>query len=150
MSSTYKGKPWSYTIIGAIITFMIFTLSLVYIMMKQKVEVLYPDYYERTLQYDEVQKRLNEGQKPENLIIHTFSKNKDTLYFQFATRGSYSGNIAFIKPDNSASDMLFPFSVDSTIRISLPVKQLPKGNWGVEMEWTNGEKNILTRFKLTL
>ena len=150
MNAPYRGKPWSYSIIGAIIAFMIFTLSLVYIMVNQKVEVLYPDYYERTLQYDEVQKRLSNGMKPENAISHQFSSQRDSLFFLFATKGTYSGNIALVKPDNAASDKEFSFVVENGNSIGIPIHDLRKGSWGVEIEWKNESESLLTRFKLTL
>ena len=78
--SSYKGRPWSYSIIGAILIFMIFTLTLVYIMVSQKVDVLYPDYYERTLKYDVVQNRLSTGEKKKYQLSHVFSSKKDSMF----------------------------------------------------------------------
>jgi hypothetical protein len=148
--SSYRGTPWSYSIIGAILTFMIFTLILVYIMVSQNVEVLYPDYYERTLKYDEVQNRLAMGEKPEFKVIYHFSTNKDSIFFQFPSQSTADGTLAFIKPDNSKSDLKFPFSVESNQELGLSMATFIKGAWSVEAEWKSDTTHVLSRFKLIL
>jgi len=148
--SSYKGRPWSYSIIGAIVLFMIFTLVLVYIMVSQKIDVLYPDYYERTLQYDVVQNRLAEGEKSEYEVSHFFSTNKDSMFLNFPSVEKAEGTIAFIKPDNAKSDLIFPFSADSGQSVALNIKDLQRGAWAIEVEWKSDTVNVLSRFKLTL
>lgn len=150
MSSNYKGKNWSYSIIGAILAFMIFTLSLVYIMVNQDVEVLYPDYYERTLNYDQIQNKLNEGLKPENAVTYSFSTSRDTLFFHFKNEGELSGSISFMKPNNSSLDKKFPFNRASNQMISIPIQTMEKGLWHIEIDWKRDSVSILNQFKITL
>ena len=148
--SAYKGRPWSYSIIGAIVLFMIFTLSLVYIMVNQNIDVLYPDYYERTLQYDVVQNRLSTGEKSEYQVSHFFSADKDSMFFNFPSSRKAEGTIAFIKPDNAKSDLIFPFATKKGQSVVLDITDLKKGAWAIEAEWKSDTVQVLTRFKLTL
>ena len=149
-NSEYKGRPWSYGIIAAIGIFMLGTISMVYIFVSQDIQVLYPDYYERTLNYDGVQERLSAGLNDENKIHYQLNSSKDSLILQFLGSEKVEGTIAFIKPNNASSDKKYTFNglADQSIRVA--ISDLEKGLWNVEMEWKKANVDILTRFRLTL
>lgn len=150
MKSTYKGKPWSYGIIAAILLFMTGTVTMVYILVTNKVEVLYPDYYERTMNYDKTQKQLSYGLEPRFEVLQNWNSTKDSLLFSMPKTELAIGRIDFIKPNNSQQDTSFTFSVDKGSVFAIPVNALEPGNWHIELAWKADSIQILSRLKLTL
>ena len=72
------------------------------------------------------------------------------MFLNFPSVEKAEGTIAFIKPDNAKSDLIFPFSADSGQSVALNIKDLQRGAWAIEVEWKSDTVNVLTRFKLTL
>jgi hypothetical protein len=150
MSQQYKGKPWSYGIIIAILVFMIGTLTMVYILVSQKVEILYPDYYQRTTNYDQVQKELSFGLEPRFRVQQTFNATRDSLILRMPEVSSAIGTVSFIKPDDSALDTSFKFSIEDSSAIAIPINQLKKGAWQIEIAWQVDSTKILSRLKISI
>lgn len=150
MSQPYKGKPWSYGIIIAILVFMMGTLTMVYILVSQKVEILYPDYYQRTTNYDQVQKELSNGLEPRFRVEQTFNANRDSLILRMPEIAQASGKVSFIKPDDSILDTSFDFVITDSSAIGIPINQLKKGAWQLEIAWQVDTIKILSRLKITL
>lgn len=150
MKSTYKGKPWSYGIIAAIIVFMLGTVTMVYILVSQNIEVLYPDYYERTMDYDKTQKQLSYGLEPRFKVEQNWNSTKDSLLFSMPKTDFAQGRIDFIKPNNSQLDTSFTFSVEKGSVFAIPVNALNSGNWHIELAWKADSIQIISRLKLSL
>lgn len=144
----YTGKNWSYGIIVAILIFMIFTMTLVYIMVNQKVEVLYSDYYERSLSYDLIQKRLSRGQSPEFAVSYVLNSTKDSIVFKLPFREKAKGTVAFVKPDDAVSDREFEFDISSDDYLAVDISDFPKGLWQIELIWTSDSVEVMNRMKL--
>lgn len=144
----YTGKNWSYGIIASILIFMIFTMVLVYIMVNQKVEVLYSDYYERSLSYDQVQERLSRGLNPAYSVNYLFNANKDSVVFSLPFTEKAAGTVAFVKPDDAASDKEFQFDLVKGDFLAIDVSTFPKGLWQIELIWTSDTVNVMNRMKM--
>jgi hypothetical protein len=144
----YTGKNWSYGIIAAILIFMVFTMVLVYIMVNQKVEVLYSDYYERSLSYDQVQERLSRGLNPAFTVTYVLNASKDSVVFNLPFKESAKGTVAFVKPDDSASDKDFQFDLKQGDFLAVDISAFPKGLWQIELIWTSDSVEVMNRMKL--
>ena len=79
-----------------------------------------------------------------------FSTNKDSMFLNFPSVEKAEGTIAFIKPDNAKSDLIFPFTSKNGQSVALNIKDLQRGAWAIEVEWKSDTVNVLSRFKLTL
>lgn len=146
----YTGRPWSYSIIAAIVIFMIGTLIMVFIMVKQDIYVLYPDYYERTLDYDSQYDKLTLGKKVEYQVKYQFSTQRDSLFFNFPSRDFAEGKLIFTKPDDANLDKTLTFKVSENQSFAVIVSEWKKGKWNLEIEWVSDTTEIISRMDLVL
>ncbi|TNE72798.1 hypothetical protein EP331_06350 [bacterium] len=150
MSKPYTGKNWSYGIIGAILFFMIFTMALAYIMVNQKVEVLYSDYYERALGYDAIQEQLTRGLTPKYAVNYSLNANKDSVFFSLPFKESAVGKVAFVKPNDANADKELSFKLGAGEHLAVDVSNFQKGFWQVELLWNSDSVSVMNRLKVVL
>ncbi|HRP52767.1 MAG TPA: FixH family protein [Fluviicola sp.] len=117
---------WGKGLAIGMILFMTFILTMVFIMMRQDIDLVREDYYQHELefnqQYDEQKTYID---APEKLKI---SVNSDTLFIQMPEgfdKDTFSLHLQ--RPNNELLD--FKITLHAAQQVKLPVKSLSKGNY---------------------
>lgn len=136
---------WGHKIVGGMILFMLFILSMSYYMFLQHTDTLVDEnYYENGLVYDkELVKHTNAldtNALPEILLVG------EELQLKFKKPSTYQ--VALKRPSDAALDQFFNNQAERT-SVELPVGAIKKGLWKVEINWRADGKDYLISEYLT-
>lgn len=123
---------WGIKIVLGLGAFMLFIVcSVIYMVTTDSDTLIEDDYYEQSLNYDEVYDRKQNLQddhaKPLVKIVH------DTLIITFTTE-KVKGELNFKRPSDGSLDKVIPLYTNTNI-VKLPISTLAKGNWLLEVKW---------------
>lgn len=130
MTDQTSGRLWAYGIIAALLAFMTFTVMMVWGTSDTNVDLVYDDYYERTIGFDEHIERRDRGQQEAYRIQWAVTEAKDSLKLAFP-EGEVAGTLEFYRPNDRKQDL----------RVDLPVEAvaiggLASGRWVLRIEWS--------------
>lgn len=134
---------WGTKIVFGLAAFMLFIVgSGIYMVTSDSDTLIDEDYYEKSLNYDEVYNRKqnleNDHAKP------MISQIQDTLMIVFKTNIN-KGELSFKRPSDGSLDKVIPFYTNTEV-FKLPITTFQKGNWSLEVTWENqGKKYIQTQ-----
>lgn len=117
---------WGKGIIIGMVLFMGFIITLVTIMMRQKVDLVQEDYYQQELEYNKqydaesnylsARKTIEIGSNADTLLLHfpvDFQTGKATIQLQ--------------RPNNKEQDLAF--TIDAGEQVKIPLKRIEKGQF---------------------
>lgn len=122
-------------------TFMIVLLNLVFQTTQNKHSLVLPNYYEEDLNFqtklDHLQNGIDKGQQ----VKITYAAGEHNLLIGFSNVDELiQGTVSFYRPSNSNLDFSKKITLDKLGQMSIPVDQLEKGVWGVQLDWQyNGD-----------
>lgn len=127
---------WGMGIILAIAVFMGISISAGIFMMKQDVNLVSDDYYDKEIKYQQQIERIERTNKleKENIISYKGSVVTIELPMKFSSK-NVEGEILFYRPSDATSDLKIPLSIDSTGVQIIPVSALEKGLWTIKVDW---------------
>jgi len=131
---------WGFRIVLGLGAFMLFIVcAVIYMVSKDSDTLIADDYYEQSLNYDDVYDRKqnlqNDDAQPIVKIIN------DTIVVTFKTEEN-KGNLSFKRPSNGKLDFEVPFEINTNV-FKVPTNSLLFGNWQMELKWDNqGRKYI--------
>ncbi len=134
---------WGTKLTIAIIIFMSFIFTLVYLSTQNQIFLVEKDYYPKGLAY---QKRIESIKKG-----HPFRKNMKirqdagNLYLKISETSPDSGSVILYRPNqNKEQDMEIPFGKDSVISMRFDKKKLKKGIYILKITWyQDGEEYFI-------
>ena len=131
---------WGKWIVFAFVFFALFIGVLVVISMRQDVDLVAPDYYQKELVYQDQINRINNTNA---LVIKPTVQIREGKYLtlHFPDMQIDAGNVHLFRPSDSGMDQRFMLrsSADSIQQFNL--KPLAKGMYKVKLEWTMGEQD---------
>jgi len=133
---------WAYGIIAALVIFMSGTVYFVMSTASVNVDLVYEDYYERTIGYDAQQERIDRGHSDEFAIGMTMSAAKDSLFLSFP-EGAVAGTLQLYRTSDQKLDRMYNLP-QSVIQIA----DLKPGQWLIRVEWTLNELPVYTEIPL--
>lgn len=131
---------WGVKIVVGMATFMIFIVSVgIYMVSRDTDSLMEDDYYEKSLNYDDVYKRkqnlIDDNAKPLVNINH------DTLFITFQ-HADNAGELFFRRPSDGRLDQKVAFATKTNV-FALPIEAFSKGNWNIEINWESQQKSYL-------
>lgn len=142
MNANTSGNLWAYGIIVALITFMSSTVFTVWYTSSTNVDLVYDDYYERTIGYDAHMERRDRGQMAEYKIEWSISTAKDTLYVAFP-EGVIAGTLQLYRTSDQKLDRMYDLP-----QSAIPIADLAPGRWIIRAEWTLNEVPVYTEIPI--
>ncbi|MDX1904147.1 MAG: FixH family protein [Thermonemataceae bacterium] len=132
-------------IVIALVIFIVFILSLGFMMMNANKETPEDNYYEKDLRYEqEIQAQKNAATLSEKVNFKV-SENK-TLTISFPNEvKDYQGEVNFIRPDNAKDDKVLPLSLSEKNEQILDIQDFRKGLWKVQVKWKMNNKEFQTQ-----
>lgn len=142
MNASTSGNLWAYGIIVALLIFMSGTVYFVYSTASTNVDLVYEDYYERTIGYDAQQERIARGISEEFAIGWKMTDAKDSLLLSFP-EGAVAGTLQLYRTSDRKLDRMYnlPQSV-------IPIADLKTGQWLIRVEWTLNEVPVYTEIPI--
>ncbi len=138
---------WGMKIVLGLATFMLFIIAAgVYMVTKDTDSLVEEDYYEQSLNYDQVYNR------KQNLLddraAPAIQLNSDTLVIIF-TQESNRGTLRFQRNSDGSLDKKIPFYTTNNI-FKLPTASFEKGNWNLEISWDANGKGYIANQSLNM
>ena len=142
MNANTSGNLWAYGIIVALITFMASTVFTVWYTSSTNVDLVYDDYYERTIGYDAHMERRDRGQMAEYNVNWSISTAKDTLYVAFP-EGVVAGTLQLYRASDQTLDRMYELP-----QSAIPIADLAPGRWIIRAEWTLNDVPVYTEIPI--
>ena len=126
---------WGHKLVIGMITFMLFIVLLVTNMMKQKIDLVESNYYDKGMKYQE---ELNTMQGADQRMRVAYANN--ALHLQLIRQqGEAAGTVLFYRPSDESKDFTLPFSVKGEEESIIPLTGVARGLWKVKLSWTDEE-----------
>jgi hypothetical protein len=129
---------WGYKILLTIIAFIIITLAMVFVAMKQQNDLIEENYYEKELAYQsliDASRNLDKLQQADLLFI-----DKNIIKLKLPV-GSFEnlteGSIEILRRDDASKDVILALTPDSSGNQSIPIKFFAKGGYTARIRWSN-------------
>ncbi len=140
-ASNKSGRRWPWVIGGIYVLFMIAMLVVLAWSTTQRVDLVTPDYYAKTLTYEQQIERMNNAAALSSVPTIEIRQSMLTLTMPDEARdGKAKGNVTLFRPSNAQIDVTVPLSCDAQGRQYLPVEGLPRGLWRIKIAWQDAEK----------
>ena len=128
---------WGTGILITIILFMIIVISTAVYLMNQDVDLVTNDYYNKGINHQQQIDRMNRTNAMDDKV--QISPENGYLKLKFPksyAQKSFNGTIQFYRPSDSKKDFALSISIDTSAQQLIPVQNLEKGYWKVELSWT--------------
>ncbi len=129
---------WPHAIIAWFVIFASVLAAWTTVALRQKMDLVRPDYYEEEVRFQGQLDRLNRTAaiRSEVALNHDANKHDITLLLPSAHLPSRpAGQIHFYRPSNASLDFDVPLAVDAAGRQRIGVDGLPGGLWKVRAQW---------------
>ena len=133
---------WPYAIIGWFVIFASALAAWTTVALRQKIDLVRPDYYEEEVRFQGQLDRLNRTAAivSEVAIHYEASKREVTLLLPAAHRSPRpAGQIHFYRPSNASLDFDVPLAVDAAGLQPIRADALLGGLWKVRVQWNAAE-----------
>lgn len=133
---------WGTKTVLTIVIFVTGIMTMVFISMSQKIDLVTENYYEKDLVYqneiDKINNTLELEKKPE--IIKT-SNIAAIIFPENVTPDS--GNILLYKPADEKQDKVIRFSELKDNRLDINFAEMTKGFWRIKINWVVKNKEFI-------
>ncbi len=128
---------WGTGILITIILFMIIVISTAVYLMNQDVDLVTNDYYNKGINHQQQIDRMNRTNAMDDEVQIRPENGYLKLKFPKSyAQKSFNGTIQFYRPSDSKKDFSLSISIDTSAQQIIPVQNLEKGYWKVELSWT--------------
>jgi len=129
---------WGNKVIIILAVFVTGIISMVYISMRQRNEVVDANYYDREMKYQKV----IDGKRNLLDLCDSVTIQNDGAVIKVAFPPSTvtqldSGSIQFMKFSNAKDDKLIPMGGSKTDLYQIPLSYIAKGLYKVRIDWSN-------------
>jgi hypothetical protein len=125
---------------GIIIVFVLFAAGIalmVTVSMRQKVDLVTDDYYDRELKHQEqIDRSTRSAAMGDSLRIVTSASELTIRFPASYLHRTVSGTVSFYRPSDRRLDVVIPVLLDGTASQILPLSSLQQGVWKMKLEWT--------------
>ena len=127
---------WGYKIAILYGGFVILIVSMVSLTMREKIDLVSPDYYDQELKYQGKIDKMNLTLSLKDQL--TWEVKQDELILNFPEQFKdlkISGSIYFFRPSDSALDKTIPLPADTKGIQRISTKQLKSGLYKMQVSW---------------
>lgn len=142
MTSNTSGNLWAYGIIVALLIFMSGTVYFVFSTASTNVDLVYDDYYERTIGYDAHMERRDRGQLAGYKIDWSINPAIDTLFVAFP-EGVVAGTLQLYRTSDQKLDRMYNLP-----QSAIAIADLAPGRWIIRIEWTLNDLPVYTEIPI--
>ncbi len=142
---------WGYRIAALYIGFVLLILFMVVMAMRQKIELVTPDYYAKELKFQqEIDAMNNVGLLSANLKVE-LQQNAVTITFPEDIKGKeIKGEAQMYRPSDSSLDVTFPLEINQEGKLILQSDKFKTGLYKLTVKWTADGKNYQSEHTVVL
>lgn len=127
---------WGKRIAILYIGFVALIIVMISMSMRQKVELVSDDYYDRELAFQEKIDEMNNAERLSEKV--TFSISENSFFIQFPSQFKTSvveGEIVFFRPSDATKDFKSKIQLDRNAKQQIDIKNLCKGMYKMQISW---------------
>lgn len=130
---------------------MALILTLVFVSMNNKEELVAKDYYAQELKYQEKIDAINNTNLLRETLMHNVSDDNITLTMPTSLlTKDLSGEIYFFCPSNSTKDLKIKMAFDKNGNQIISKNKLQKGIYTMKLEWKSSGNNYFKEEVITI
>lgn len=130
---------WPISIIAFFVIAISFLVSYTIWAMRQREDLVSPDYYEKEVRYQRQLDSMNRSTSIATQVAVTFEPARRQIVITLpAGLMASQGDIYLYRPSDARLDRQFPLALDAEGRQRLDAKDLPAGYWKVRVRWMAG------------
>lgn len=128
---------WGTGLVVAIVVFLLLTVSLMAIALREDVNLVHDRYYDRGQQYGTRLQALERAQRLHDPLTVRVVRGEIALtYPRAVSPGALAGVITLYRPSGRSMDRTLAVAPDSTWQQTIPAGDVERGLWKVQVEWT--------------
>ncbi len=136
---------WGFGILITIIVFVSGILTMVYLSFQEKINLVTKDYYPKEIAYeDHIQRIKNTNKLTEKPAIVLNTNNLEIKFPSNLQKENIQGTILIYRPSDYELDKNFVLKLDDSLTQKLPLKDLQRGKYFVQIEWEISEKKYFS------
>ncbi len=138
---------------GIVVTFIVFgaaVMTVVFMAMNERVDLVTDDYYEQELRHqeriDEVRRAKEDRFTPAVLVVN------GAIEIRFPSempRATAEGEVILYRPSDRRLDRTFDLALDPTNTHTIPSPALTAGRWRVKVHWTIDDSMYYHEYSVT-
>jgi hypothetical protein len=142
---------WGYRIAALYIGFVLLILFMVVMAMRQKIELVTPDYYAKELKFQqEIDAKNNAGLLSVNIQVELQQKTVlISLPDEFIGK-EINGEALMFRPSDSSLDIAFPLVLNAEGKMLLQSDRFKTGLYKLTVKWADDGKNYQTEHTIVL
>ena len=128
---------WGAGLVVAFVLFAVLIIAMVVISMRQNIDLVSEDYYDRELRHEEqVQKSRRTSALGDSLKVETSQQSVTVRFPGEYARMHPEGMVTFYRPSDKTKDFSRPLELDSTGTLHVSLAGMDPGIWKLKLEWT--------------
>ena len=141
---------WGHKLLILTITFMLFIIACVTFMIKQNVELVESDYYEKGIKYQTVIDQSKESYKLIAMEIDSSNGKALSIAVLDSSIKTLTGDLFFYRPSDKSKDFTTAVSISFGQAFQFPLSTFDKGVWKVTLIWedTKGKHQLMKNLML--
>lgn len=138
---------WGKVIILIYIVFAGFIGSMVYLMCRQRVDLVRDDYYQTELAYQQQIIRMARTAQLVQSPTVRFDADQQVIHFTRSEHGLTNGKLTFYRPSDRRQDRVVTLQPGQK---TVSTAQLARGFWRVQLNWTEDGQELYSEDALTI
>ncbi len=128
---------WGTRIAMLYIGFVALIAVMITLSMRQKIELVSDDYYDKELVFQTKIDEMNNANALSGKVDHSIEDNFFVIHFptEFKDR-VVSGNVLFFRPSDSSKDLKTEIKLDADLNQKIDLKSLSKGMYKMQVSWS--------------
>lgn len=127
---------WGHGILIFLIVFLLFVALVIRYAMKQKINLVTPDYYNKELIYQQDINKLENTNRLSEKVTVEMMNDKILVQFPILDSSQYiSGFLQVYRPSDYELDLNYELDLTENYRIMIPLDSLQKGVYDLIVDW---------------
>jgi hypothetical protein len=135
---------WGTKIAVLYIGFVLLIGTMVFMCMRQKIDLVSDDYYEKELAFQSKINEMNNANSLSEKITHVI--NEDGIYLQFPAQFKdqiVNGNVYLFRPSDASKDFRTSIQLEN-LKLKIPPQKLTKGMYKMQISWSANDISYFT------
>ncbi len=131
---------WGKSIVLVFIVFAGFIGTMVYLMTRERIDLVRDDYYQDEIAYQQHIDRINRTSTNKALFAMTYQPDQQQVSFVLPD-SLQKATITFYRPADRLADFNVVVTTPIPIRKTVSTEKMAKGYWRVQLAWSDGRRD---------
>ncbi len=131
---------WGKSIVLVFIAFAGFIGTMVYLMTRERIDLVRDDYYQDEIAYQQHIDRVNRTSTNKALFAMTYQSDQQQVSFVLPD-SLQKATITFYRPADRLADFNVEVASPNPVRKTVSTAKMAKGYWRVQLAWSDGRRD---------